>query len=365
MKAIEIVLCAFALLGIADVLIGGRFGIGEEFKKGFMAIGTLMFSMGGFIILSPAIADLLVPLFQPFTDALNVDVSIVAGFFSSDGGGGIMAFELTDSKLWAGYNGLIVGSMFGWMIAMIPMALNLTAKEYYDDVLNGLLCGIATLPVGCILGGILLGAPIGKLLITSLPVIIVSGITCVGLVLNPALCRKIFKGIGAFLNIVIFFGIGIGFLQKFTDVIVIKNIVSIDDAFATVCYIAMILAGIFPLLAIVSRVFKKAFTALGKLLDINEHSVMGFITSLANCIPMFAFAGDMDKKGRIMNYAFATSAAFVFGDQLAFHLAISATENLENTYLIAMVVGKLIGGISSVVVAHFVYKKMQAKESVH
>ena len=44
------------------------------------------------------------------------------------------------------------------------------------------------------------------------------------------------------------FGIGIGFLQKFTDVVVIKNIVSIDDAFAAVCYIAMILAGIFPLL---------------------------------------------------------------------------------------------------------------------
>lgn len=363
MKYIEMTLCFFAVLGIIDCIIGCRFKIGEEFKKGITAIGPLVFSMMGFIILSPAIADLLVPLFTPITNALDIDVSIVAGFFSSDGGGGVMAFELTDSELWAGYNGLVVGSLFGWMICMIPMALNLTKKEYYDDVLNGLLCGIATLPIGCLLGGIILGAPIVKLLITTLPVIIISIITCIGLIFNAALCRKIFKLIGDLLNIVLFFGIGIGFIQKFTDFVIIKNIVSIDDAFSTVCYIAMMLAGIFPLLKIISIVFGKLFSLIGKLLKIDENSVLGFITTLANCIPVFEFVDKMNRKGRIMNYAFATSAAFVFGDHMAFILAISATEKLSSKYLIAVIVSKLVGGITAIIVTQLMYKKLTKNDT--
>lgn len=362
MQIIEIILVSFALLGVIDCITGNHLKIGKEFEKGIHAIGSLVFCMAGFIILSPAIADLLVPVLKPVTDFLNIDVSVIAGFFACDSGGGVMAFSLTDNELWAGYNGLVVGSMFGWMIVFIPMALNLTDKKYYDDALSGLLCGIATLPVGCILGGIILGTPIIKLLITSLPVIIISIITCVGLILNPDLSKKIFKVVGRILNIILYFGVGIGLLQRFTNIVLIKNIISIDEAFATVCYIAMLLSGIFPLLAIVSKIFKKPFTALGKLLKIDEHSVMGFITSLANCIPMISFVGDMNKKGRIMNYAFATSAAFVLGDHLAFILAFSQEHNLSGKYLLAVVISKIVGGITALIVAQLFYKRTQKQE---
>lgn len=363
MEIIEIILVVFALLGVIDCITGKHFKIGEEFEKGLHAIGSLIFCMAGFIILSPAIADLLVPVLKPVTDFLKIDVSVIAGFFASDSGGGVMAFSLTDNEIWAGYNGLVVGSLFGWMIAFIPMALNLTDKKYYDDALSGLLCGIATLPVGCLLGGIILGTPIVKLLITTLPVIVISIITCIGLALNPELSKKIFKIIGQILNIVLYFGIGVGLLQRFTKIVIIKNIIPIDEALATVCYIAMLLAGIFPLLTIVSKLFKIPFTALGKLLNIDEHSIMGFITSLANCIPMLSFVGDMNRKGRIMNYAFATSAAFVLGDQLAFILAFSKTQNISGKYLLAVVISKIVGGITALIVAGIFYKRLEKQET--
>lgn len=365
MQTIEIILVIFALLGVVDCITGKHLKIGEEFEKGIHTIGSLFFCMAGFIILSPAIADMLVPIFRPVTDLLNIDISVIAGFFSSDGGGGVMAFSLSDSELWAGYNGLVVGSLFGWMICFIPMALNLTDKKYYDDALSGLLCGIATLPIGCILGGVILGAPFLNLLITTLPVIIVSIITCVGLVLNPDLSKKIFKLLGNVLNIVLYFGVGIGLLQRFTDIVLIKNIVSIDEAFTTVCYIGMLLSGIFPLLAIISKLFKKPFTALGNLFKIDDQSVMGFVTTLANCIPMLVFVGDMNKKGRIMNYAFATSAAFVFGDHLAFILAFSNTQNLSGKYLLAVVVSKLVAGIAALPLAHLFYKRAAKEEAAN
>lgn len=363
MQIIEIVLVTFALLGVVDCITGKHLKLGDEFEKGINAIGSLVFCMAGFIILSPAIADLLVPVLRPVTDFLGIDVSVVAGFFASDSGGGVMAFSLTDSKLWAGYNGLVVGSLFGWMIAFIPMALNLTDKKYYDDALSGLLCGIATLPVGCILGGVILGTPFVKLLITTLPVIIISIIVCIGLVFNPDLSKKIFKIIGGILNIILYFGVGVGLLQRFTNIVLIKNIIPIDEAFTTICYIAMLLSGIFPLLAIVSKLLKKPFTVLGKLLKIDEHSIIGFITTLANCIPVFSFVGDMNKKGRIMNYAFATSAAFVFGDQLAFILAFSKTQNLNGKYLLAVVISKIVGGITALIVAQLFYKRIEKQET--
>lgn len=363
MKVIEITLCIFAVLGIIDAITGNHLKIGEEFKKGISAIGSLVFCMMGFIILSPVIADFLVPVLQPVADTLGIDVSIIAGFFSSDGGGGVMAFELTDNELWAGYNGLVVGSLFGWMICMIPMALNLTEKKYYDDVLNGLLCGIATLPIGCILGGILLGTPIVKLLITNIPVILVSILTCIGLIFNPQICRKIFKIIGMLLNIVLFVGLGIGFIQRFTNIVIFENIVPIDDAFGTVCYIAMLLAGIFPLLNLFSRIFKKPLVAFGKLLKIDEFSVVGLITTLANCIPTFAFSDKMNKKGRLMNYAFATSAAFVFGDHMAFILAFSSEKNLDGKYLIAVIISKLVGGFAAIILTQLLFKKLTKSDN--
>ena len=126
----------------------------------------------------------------------------------------------------------------------------------------------------------------------------------------------------------------------------------------------MLLSGIFPLLAIVSKLFKKPFAALGKLLKIDETSVMGFITTLANCIPTLSLSGDMNKKGRIMNYAFATSAAFALGDHLAFILAISAKQNLSGKYLIAVIVSKLVGGITALIATQLFYKHLVKEEDL-
>ena len=74
MEIIEIILVVFALLGVIDCITGKHFKIGEEFEKGLHAIGSLIFCMAGFIILSPAIADLLVPvlIFAKSTDAISV-----------------------------------------------------------------------------------------------------------------------------------------------------------------------------------------------------------------------------------------------------------------------------------------------------
>ena len=77
----------------------------------------------------------------------------------------------------------------------------------------------------------------------------------------------------------------------------------------------------------------------------------GLIASLANSIATFGMVKDMDNRGKVINIAFAVSAAFVFGDHLGF------TAGFAPEMLPGMIVGKLVGGVSAVAVALWLTRK--------
>ena len=66
---------------------------------------------------------------------------------------------------------------------------------------------------------------------------------------------------------------------------------------------------------------------------------------------MFGMMKDMDDRGKIINVAFAVSAAFVFGDHLGF------TAGFDQTMIAPMIVGKLVGGITALFAAIFIANK--------
>ena len=94
---------------------------------------------------------------------------------------------------------------------------------------------------------------------------------------------------------------------------------------------------------------------LGKRLGINGVAAGGLIATLANSIATFGMVKDMDDRGKVVNIAFAVSAAFVFGDHLGF------TAGFAPAYLPAMIAGKLAGGISAVAVALLLTRKTTKK----
>ena len=71
---------------------------------------------------------------------------------------------------------------------------------------------------------------------------------------------------------------------------------------------------------------------------------------------MFELMKDMDDRGKIINVAFAVSAAFVFGDHLGF------TAGFNADMIAPMIVGKLVGGVTAVLVAWFITKNMAHQE---
>ena len=56
-------------------------------------------------------------------------------------------------------------------------------------------------------------------------------------------------------------------------------------------------------------------------------------------------------RDRVVNVAFAVSAAFVFGDHLGF------TAGFDSTMIFPMIVGKLVGGVTAVAVAMLITGK--------
>ena len=148
-----------------------------------------------------------------------------------------------------------------------------------------------------------------------------------------------------------------GIFESLTGKVLIPGMTNILEGFEIVANIGIILAGVFPLIFVISKVLGKVFRKLGNILKINDVSVMGFISSLANSIPTFEMAEKMDKKGIIMNMAFAVSGSFVFGDHLAFTMAF------DKSFVGAMIAGKLISAITATVVAAFIYKLNYEKKT--
>ena len=140
-------------------------------------------------------------------------------------------------------------------------------------------------------------------------------------------------------------------MQELPGFVILPGMAPISEGFETVGAIAIVLAGAFPLVAVLTKLLKKPLLKLGKVLGVNDVSAAGLVASLANSIATFGMLKEMDRRGKVVNVAFAVSAAFVFGDHLGF------TAGFAPHMLPAMIVGKLAGGISAVAVALWLTRK--------
>ncbi len=216
---------------------------------------------------------------------------------------------------------------------------------------QGILCGIVTIPVGVLAGGLAAGFPVRMILSNLVPIVIIAALIALGLWKAEAAMVRGFTVFGKAVVAVVTVGLAAGIVEALTGIRVIPGMDPIENAFSTVGEIAIVLAGAFPLVAVLTRLLRRPLTAVGRKLGINETAAAGLIASLANSIATFGMVKDMNRRGKVVNIAFAVSAAFVFGDHLGF------TAGFAPEMLPAMIVGKLVGGISAVAVALWITRK--------
>lgn len=350
------IMAAFAVLGALDRIFGNRIGIGKEFEEGILAMGSLALAMLGIISLAPVLAGLLRPIVVPVYRFLGADPAMFAGtILACDMGGAPLASELTGDPEAAALGGVICGSMLGATIVFtIPVAIGILRKEDTGALAKGVLAGIVTIPVGIFAGGLVAGIPALKVLRNLLPVAVIAGVIALGLWKAEKWMVKGFVLFGKGIVALITAGLAAAILENLTGFALIPGLAPLSQGFETVGAIAIVLAGAFPLVWAVTRVLRKPLLAVGKWLGINDVAAGGLIATLANSIATFGMVKDMDRRGKVVNIAFAVSAAFVFGDHLGF------TAGYAPALLPAMIVGKLAGGISAVAVALLLTKKQES-----
>ena len=352
-EVLLLVMALFALVGALDRIFGNRMGLGARFEEGITTMGSLALAMLGIICLAPVLANLLRPVVVPVFRLLGADPAMFAGsLLACDMGGGPLAMELADDPQAGLFGGVLCGSMLGATVVFtIPVAMGILEEKDRPFLAKGILAGIVTIPLGLLVGGLVAGMPVLQVLKNLIPIVLFAGVIAIGLWRWEDAMIRIFGIFGKGIIALITVGLGLGIFQGITGIALLPGLAPIEEGFLTVGAIAIVLAGAFPLVAVLTRLLRKPLLKLGITLGINETAAAGLLASLANSIASFTLVKDMDDRGKVVNVAFAVSAAFVFGDHMGF------TAGFAPQWLVPMIIGKLVGGISAVAVALWLTKE--------
>ena len=347
------VMAGFAILGAADRIFGNRLGLGKEFEEGILAMGSLALAMVGIVSLAPVLANILKTVVVPVFGFLGADPAMFAGtILACDMGGGALALQMTDNHDAAMLGGVLNGSMLGaTLVFTVPVAMGILREEDRPAMAKGILCGIVTIPFGVLAGGIVAGFSIGMVLRNLIPIVLIAALIAVGLWKAEQAMVKGFSLFGKLVVILVTVGLAAAIVEALTGFVIIPGMAPISEGFEVVGTIAILLAGAFPLVFVLTKLLRNPLMAAGRKLGINDAAAAGLIASLANSIATFGLVKDMNQRGKVVNIAFAVSAAFVFGDHLGF------TAGFAPEMIGPMIVGKLVGGISAMAVALWLTKK--------
>lgn len=371
---IMVIMMIFMVVGAIDKVRGNKKGYGEKFDEGFNAMGPLAIAMVGVVALAPVLRIILQPIIAPIYEMLGANPAMFATtLLANDMGGYPLAMQLAgDNQAIGNFAGLILGSMMGPTIVFtIPVALSIIKKEDRPFLACGILVGLITIPLGCIVGGLVMNMTpykigFGEILINLVPVIIIAGLIAIGLWFKPISMMNGFMKFGNAITIIITIGTAIAVFQYQTgirfplfDVMVDaeKNggTVPLQDGIMIVGSIAIVLIGAFPMVHFITKNFAKPLMKFGKVLGVGESASAGFVATLANNIPMFNIMHEMDSRGKILNVAFAVAAAFVFGDHLGF------TAGVNPDMIFAVVTGKLTAGLTAIILGVVLAPKLLSK----
>lgn len=352
-KIILTTMVIFMIAGAIDRIFGNKFGLGHEFEEGFNAMGPLSVAMLGGITLAPVLAKILSPIIVPIYGFFGADPSVFATtILACDMGGYSLALELAKTKEAAIFSGIILGTMMGPLITFnIPVALSIAEKEDHKAVATGILAGIITIPLGSLVGGLLGGFGMVSTLKNLIPIIIFAFVIAIGLWKIQEKMIKIFNVFGKIVIAILTVGLAAAIIETLTGFVVIPGMGSLSEGFEIIGSIAIVLAGAFPMIYVITKAFNKPLTRIGTKFGMNDVAAAGFLATLANNIPTFKKLKDMNYRGKVMNVAFAVSAGFTFGDHLGF------TAGVQPEMIMPMIVGKLVGGITAVMLVSLLLPK--------
>ncbi|WP_047381303.1 MULTISPECIES: ethanolamine utilization protein EutH [unclassified Cetobacterium] len=355
MKVIFFILTFFAVLGAIDRCFGNKLGYGQRFQDGICVAGPLMLAMLGILSISPLISKFSKPFVELLYSLTGVDPSIyINSILATDMGGYFLAQDLAIDKSLADFSGVILGSMLGTVVIFtMPVAFGIIDNDSKNSFSKGILSGVATIPLGCLVAGVMMGLNLSLVIYNLIPVVLFSVAICSGLWFYPEKTCNIFDKFGKLMTLLVTVGLTLTLIETMFGYSIVDGLNPIDESMKIVTRVSLTLSGAYPFLYFIEKYCKTGLKTLGGILGIDESGTAGFMASLVSSIPMFGIFGKMDNNSKIINSAFAVAGSYVFGGQLGFVAGVSP----EN--ILPFIVAKLVSGFAAIYLAKtmFINKK--------
>lgn len=344
---IMIILAFFIAFGAIDWCLGNRFGLGNEFQHGIMSMGQVALAMIGIITIAPLAAQWLTPVISPLYLAVGADPSSFANtILALDMGGYALAQEMGIDTDAARFSWVFLGTMLGPTIVFtIPIALRMVETGDQPALAKGMLIGLSTVPLGCFIGGLTAGMAPWMMLQNLLIPTIFSCIVMYALRFYSKTSITLFLLFGKAIQTVGVLGLALAAITHLTGYNIHPKLASFEEGLLIVGAIAVVLAGAFPFVAFLKQVCQPLFARVGQRFSLEGAAITAMITSLAHAIPAFSLLKDMSVKSKVVATSFMVSGAFVLGGHLGF------TASVDQSMVVPMIIGKLIGGGSAVFIA--------------
>ncbi|ADL51835.1 ethanolamine utilization protein EutH [Clostridium cellulovorans] len=359
-KLILYIVGSFFIIGGIDYILGSPLKLGLKFEEGIKTMGPLGIGMVGIYSLAPLVSNFLITMIVPICKELNLDPSIFpATFLAVDMGGYQMATKLALTEEMGTFSGIIIASTLGSTISFsIPVALGMLSKEDESYFSKGVIVGIITIPIGCFIAGMWLKIQLITLFWNLLPIYIFIILLVIGLIKTPGFLMKCFNIFGKLIMSFSIIGLLFQGIDSIFGVKVIYNMAPLSESITIVSKISFVLAGAYPMLALINHIFKDSFKRIGDRFGINSASISGLLGNLASNLLIFGTYKEMNPKGKIICTAFSVSGAFVFGGQFGF------VSGIAPKMIGAFILSKLVAGITSIVLANWLYEHEQGKISL-
>ena len=251
------VMAICAMIGGVDQLAGNKFGLGRRFEDGFQLLGPTALSMAGLICITPLLSLGLEHTIVPLYRILHLDPGMLGGVLAIDMGGYQLCKELAQDPAIGRYGGIIVGATLGCTITFtIPVGMGMLGEREKPLFAKGILAGLCMLPVGILTGGLMCGVSLGKLLLQSIPVLILAILLVFGISRFPDGMIHGFRVFATVIRSAGTIGIALGAFFYMTGLQLLPGLTPLDEALKVVSSIGIVLLGSLPFAEILQRLLK-------------------------------------------------------------------------------------------------------------
>ena len=376
-----------ALLGAIASVFNSEQGLGKEFLDGLHAIGHIFVPTAGIMAAVPVLSAVVHTVLGPAYSSVGADPAISATtVIAVDMGGYQLAHRLAEStETWiiAMMNGYMAGAT---IVFSIPVGLAMLEKRDHPYMALGIMTGLLSIPIGvgvsCLILWIVAPAVRPEVsntaaathtLALTLPIIfrnlapltILMALLALGLHLVPRRMIQGFMAFGHIMDAGIKLILAASIIEYFTAIFYgqgaftyLFGVWKLDPIIAdqhdqlraleVAGYIGTMLAGAFPMVYLIKKYLSAPMQRFASRMGLESVGAAGILASIANILAMFRLVKEMRPKDKVLNISFAVCAAFLFGDHLAF------TANFQPTLMLAVMLGKISGGVAGFLLAHWI-----------